>query len=57
MAVVVQVVSHSLLKGIFGVGEITTDVPFLLTGLTLFAIWKFNRRSKERGNTVVPRTC
>ena len=49
---VVLMASNSWLKGIFGVGEIATDVPFLLTGLTLFAIWKFNRRGGNRGNTL-----
>jgi type IV secretion system protein VirD4 len=38
IASVVLVATNSWLKGIFGVGEIATDVPFLLTGLTLFAI-------------------
>lgn len=32
--------SNSWFKGIFGVGEIATNVPFLLTGLVLFAIWR-----------------
>lgn len=54
IAFVVLVATNSWLKGIFGVGEIATDVPFLLTGLTLFAIWKFNRRGKDRGNTGAP---
>ena len=49
---VVLMASNSWLKGIFGVGEIATDVPFLLTGLTLFAIWKFNRCGGTRGNTL-----
>lgn len=53
IAFVVLVASNSWLKGIFGVGEIATDVPFLLTGFTLFAIWKFNRRGKDRGNTLM----
>ena len=35
---VVLMASNSWLKDIFGVGEIATDVPFLLTGLVLFAI-------------------
>ena len=37
IAFVVLMASNAWLKGIFGVGEIATDVPFLLTGLTLFA--------------------
>jgi type IV secretion system protein VirD4 len=49
---VVLMASNSWLKGIFGVGEIATDVPFLLTGLVLFAIWKFNRRGGTR-NTLL----
>ena len=44
IAYVVLMGSNGWLKGIFGYGEIATDVPFLLTCLTLFAIWKFNRR-------------
>ena len=44
IAAVVLVVSNLWLKGIFGYGEIATDIPFLLTGLTLFGIWKLNRR-------------
>jgi peptidoglycan/LPS O-acetylase OafA/YrhL len=49
---VVLMASNSWLKGIFGVGEIATDVPFLLTGLVLFGIWKFNRRGGSR-NTLM----
>ena len=49
---IVLIASNSWLKGIFGYGEIATDVPFLLTGLTLFAIWKFNRRGQAR-NTLM----
>lgn len=45
IAFVVLVATNSWLKGIFGVGEIATDVPFLLTGLVLFGIWKFDHRS------------
>ena len=50
---VVLMASNSWLKGIFGVGEIATDVPFLLTGLTLFVIWKFNRRGGGRNSTLL----
>ncbi|MBE7186494.1 MAG: type IV secretory system conjugative DNA transfer family protein, partial [Methylobacterium mesophilicum] len=49
---IVLMASNAWLKGIFGVGEIATDVPFLLTGLTLFGIWKFNRRRGNR-NTLM----
>lgn len=49
---VVLMASNSRLKGIFGYGEIATDVPFLLTDLVLFAIWKFNRRGQAR-NTLM----
>ena len=52
IAFVVLMASNAWLKGIFGVGEIATDVPFLLTGLTLFGIWKFNRRGHAR-NTLM----
>ena len=38
IAFVVLMASNAWLKGIFGSGEIATDVPFLLTGLTLFGI-------------------
>ncbi|WP_220149841.1 type IV secretory system conjugative DNA transfer family protein [Sphingomonas aracearum] len=53
IAFVVLMASNSWLKGIFGYSEIATDVPFLLTGLVLFAIWKFNRRGGNRGNTLM----
>lgn len=53
IAFVVLMASNAWLKGIFGYGEIATDVPFLLTGLVLFAIWKFNRRGGNRGNTLM----
>lgn len=50
---VVLMASNAWLKGIFDYGEIATDVPFLLTGLVLFVIWKFNRRGGNRGNTLM----
>lgn len=53
VAFVVLMASNAWLRGIFGSGEIATDIPFLLTGLTLFAIWKFNRRGGNRGNTLM----
>ena len=49
----VLMASSAWLKGIFGYGEIATDIPLLLTGLTLLAIWKFNRRGGNRGNTLM----
>jgi len=52
IAFVVLMGSNAWLKGIFGVGDIIGTVPFLLTGLTLFLIWKFNRRGGDRGNTL-----
>lgn len=50
---VVLMASNSWLKARFGVGDISGTVPFLLTGLVLFAIWKFNRRGGNRGNTLM----
>lgn len=45
VAVVVLFASNAWLKGIFGYGEIATDIPFLLFGLILFFTWRTNRRA------------
>ena len=50
VAVLVLFVSNARLKAIFGRGEISTDVPFLLFGLILFATWRINRRAANRQN-------
>ncbi len=48
VAVVVLFTSNAWLKGIFGPGEIATDVPFLLFGLILFFTWRINRNAADR---------
>ena len=48
VAVVVLFASNAWLKGIFGYGEIATDIPFLLFGLILFFTWRTNRRAANR---------
>jgi type IV secretion system protein VirD4 len=48
VAVVVLFASNAWLKGIFGSGEIATDIPFLLFGLILFFTWRINSRAANR---------
>ncbi|MCU6455981.1 type IV secretory system conjugative DNA transfer family protein, partial [Sphingomonas sp. A2-49] len=48
VAVVVLFASNAWLKGIFGSGEIATDIPFLLFGLILFCTWRVNRNAANR---------
>lgn len=48
VAVVVLFASNAWLKGIFGYGEIATDIPFLLFGLILFFTWRINRNAANR---------
>ena len=50
IAFVVLLATNTWLKGIFGYGEISTDVPLLLAALVLFGIWKFNRSGADRRN-------
>ena len=55
VAVVVLFASNAWLKGIFGYGEIATDIPFLLFGLILFFTWRTNRRAANRAQSA--RSC
>ena len=48
VAFVVLMASNAWLKGIFGYGEIATDIPFLLAGAVLFLAWRFNRRAANQ---------
>lgn len=48
VAFVVLMASNAWLKGIFGYGEIATDIPFLLAGAILFLAWRFNRRAANQ---------
>ena len=48
VAFVVLMASNAWLKGIFGYGEIATDIPFLLAGTVLFLAWRFNRRAANQ---------
>jgi type IV secretion system protein VirD4 len=48
VAVVALFASNAWLKGIFGYGEIATDIPFLLFGLILFFTWRVNRNAANR---------
>ncbi len=45
--------NNTWLKGIFGYGEITTDIPFLLIGAVLFLTWRFNRRAANQHNDLL----
>lgn len=53
VAAVVLFASHSWLKGIFGYGEIATDIPFLLAGAILFLAWRVNRRAANRRSSLL----
>lgn len=53
VAAVVLFASHNWLKGIFGYGEIATDIPFLLAGAILFLAWRFNRRAANRRSSLL----
>lgn len=53
VAAVVLFASHSWLKGIFGYGEIATDIPFLLAGAILFLVWRINRRAANRRSSLL----
>ncbi|MFL0588375.1 hypothetical protein ACH0BU_17295 [Sphingomonas olei] len=44
--------NHNWLKGIFGYGEIATDIPFLLASVILFLAWRFNRRAANRRSSL-----
>ena len=48
VAVVALFASNAWLKGIFGYGEIATDIPFLLFGVILFFTWRVNRNAANR---------
>lgn len=50
VAFVVLMASNAWLKGIFGYGEIATDIPFLLAGAILFLAWRFNRRAANQAS-------
>ena len=52
IAAVVLFASHSWLAGIFGYGEIATDIPFLLAGAILFLAWRVNRRAANRRSSL-----
>jgi len=53
IAFAAMLASNAWLQRTFGVGQISGTVPFLLAGLILFLIWKFNRRGGDRGNTLM----
>jgi type IV secretion system protein VirD4 len=53
VAFVVLMASNAWLKGIFGYGEIATDIPFLLAGAVLFLAWRFNRRAANQHNDLL----
>ena len=55
VAFVVLMASNAWLKGIFGYGEIATDIPFLLAGAILFLAWRFNRRAANQAQSA--RSC
>jgi type IV secretory pathway TraG/TraD family ATPase VirD4 len=42
-----------LAQGIFGYGEIATDIPFLHVGPVLFLAWRFNRRAANQHNDLL----
>ena len=52
VAFVVLMASNAWLKGIFGYGEIATDIPFLLASVILFLAWRFNRRAANRRSSL-----
>jgi len=53
VAFVALMASNAWLKGIFGYGEIATDIPFLLAGAILFLAWRFNRRAANQRNDLL----